>query len=458
MCGETPCGECKQKRAMRDALNSNARAKHLIRNMTMAGSLGASKPVSTTPYYGDPSFEVATFVDPLDKLSAWLAVKIYTMRPRQVLNLIYDEELSSSRIGVWKACSTAYVVFRGTQALGPSGVEDIIDDFILASEDTCQLSIAQEGVLAINELYSQGFQDIRLSGHSLGGRAALCAGNQWGVTRVVALNAGAPVISPTNAGPGPSKATHYHIVGDIVSTHLEDTAAKNVRILIGDPQTRVHLATKLPQLHIGNKEQVEKIVGGGYDINWLDTFYHSSDRFLVGDAWRYATPQDEQNSLEIFVFGTGEAIVKFGSYASSLLGFPFESLLKNAVCSNPIPGSNPSLTCKIETSDVKKGYDKLFSFLGGITGALAGLVVMGPGGAVAGFQAGSGIVEGNLIPALEMAIPGYSQLAEGNKLFIQQIVKDIRKRRGDTLDDIIQDVFGKFDKSQLDYYDPMLLT
>jgi hypothetical protein len=106
---------------------------------------------------------------------------------------------------------------------------------------------------------------------------------------------------------------------------------------------------------------------------------------------------------------------------------------------------------------VKKGYDKLFSFLGGITGALAGLVVLGPGGAVAGFQAGSGIVEGNLIPALEMAVPGYSQLAEGNRLFIQQIVKDIRKRRGDTLDDIIQDVFGKFDKSQLDFYDPMLL-
>lgn len=458
MCGDKPCGPCKQKNALRARMKEYNRGREMIQKMTMAGELTGSKPVKTGPYMGDPTGEVAEFIEPIDKLGAWLAVKIYTERPSQVMGFVYEEEMSSSRIGVWLGCSTAYVVFRGTQPLAPGGVSDIIDDFILASDDTCDLSISQVGVQVINELaFSRGYMDIRLSGHSLGGRAALCAGNQWGVTRVVALNAGAPVISPSNAGPGPQKATHYHIVGDVVSTHLEDTAARNVRILIGNPPKRIPYAEKFSQFHIGKvTPEMEKNFPPIYDLNWIDSNYHSSTRFLVGDSWKTISPQEEQDSLELFVFGTGDIMLKLSSAATSLLGFPFDTLLKTSVCQNLIPGANQGLYCKTENSQLIQSFHSMMNFLAGVTGALAGLVLIGPGGVVAGFKAGSDLSKGDLQSLANELIPGWELMTEGNKLFIQRVIEDIRRRRGDTLDDIIQDRFGKFNQGLLDYTDPML--
>jgi hypothetical protein len=427
--------------------------------MTMAGELGKVKPIVTEAVTGDPTAEVATFIRPQDKLATWLAVKIYTHRPSQVMDYTYNEELSSSRIGVWLGCRSAYVIFRGTQALAPGGVNDIIDDFILASDNTCDLSISQQGLEVIQEVFSRGYMDIRLAGHSLGGRAALCLGVQPGVTKVVALNAGAPVISPTSAGPGPQRATHYHIVGDVVSTHLEDSAAENIRLLLGDPKTQIPFG---PLLNVygaaGNAQKLgdKGFIKPSYDINWTDTYYHSSDRFLLGENARQVSAQDEQDSLELFVFQSQRIALALTSALTSALGFPFDIILKSSVCENPIPGATQGIICKHESSDLKKAFDKTTNFLAGVLGALAGLVIMGPGGVILGYRAGVDLSKGNVASLLGEVIPGYEFMVKANREFIEQVIADIRKRRGDTLDDIIQDRFGKFGASRINPEDPII--
>lgn len=461
MCGDAPCGPCKQRAQMKTDFSRRVheynKHRQLLQQITIAGEFG-SKPISTTPVTGDPTGEVAAFVKPEDKLGAWFAVKIYSYRPSQVMDYTYSEELSSSRIGVWLGCRSAYVIFRGTQPAASGGVNDIIDDFILASENTCELSIANQGREVINEIYFRGYMDIRLAGHSLGGRAALCLGVQPGVTKVVALNAGAPVTAPTSAGPGPLRATHYHIVGDIVSTHLEDSAAENIRILIGDPPKKVPFGAMLNVYGAaGNAGKLgeQGLIKTSYDINWLDTYYHSSDRFLLGDSHRQIFAQEEQDSLELFVFQSQRIVLALTSAATSALGLPFDLILKSSVCENPIPGATQGIICKHESSDLKKVFDKTTNFLAGVLGALAGFVILGPGGVVMGYRAGEELSKGDVSGLLGAVIPGYNSIAEANKAFIEKIVEDIRKRRGDTLEDIIKDRFGKF-SARLDPNDPVI--
>ena len=68
-------------------------------------------------------------------------------------------------------------------------------------------------------------------------------------------------------GPGPGRATFYHIFGDMVSTHMSPDAAKVVRV-------------------------AKTLRGFGV------LYPHSSDRFLESDGpWQYATVDEEDEVI-----------------------------------------------------------------------------------------------------------------------------------------------------------------
>ncbi len=106
----------------------------------------------------------------------------------------------------------------------------------------CDISlVSQARVLAQDLLRQRKTVNIIFAGHSLGGTAAFCLGlflfcfyfsaGIFPNTRSVSLNGGASASNPVLVGPGPGRATFYHVFGDIVSTHMSPNAAKVIRFV-----------------------------------------------------------------------------------------------------------------------------------------------------------------------------------------------------------------------------------
>jgi pimeloyl-ACP methyl ester carboxylesterase len=72
-------------------------------------------------------------------------------------------------------------------------------------------------------------KDVVFVGHSLGGAAAMLLGLKFPFARVVAYNAVAAATNPMLHGPG-EKAIHYHVVGDLISSHMSPSAARIIRV------------------------------------------------------------------------------------------------------------------------------------------------------------------------------------------------------------------------------------
>ena len=142
-------------------------------------------------------------------------------------------------------------------------------------------------------------------GHSLGGTAAQCLCQKVPNSRSISLNGGAACTNPVLQGPGPERATFYHVFGDLVSTHMSPNAARVIRIA---------------------KE----------DRNFGVVYPHSSARFLAGDgAWRYATA-DEEDEQWLKWGNRGEVL---GWLSGGLIPFASLILKMNLPRKSPIPGS-----------------------------------------------------------------------------------------------------------------------
>lgn len=152
------------------------------------------------------------------------------------------DRLATVRVGVWRKVNRCgvmeYVVgFRGT-GIGKQGMfADLGDDLILAgiraAPTQCDLNIVQEGRIILDILIKERAitpSQIVLAGYSLGGSAALCLASQTPGVRALSFFGGAPPTFPFKTGPGPDRATHYHVVGDLVSSHMDPSAAKVVRV------------------------------------------------------------------------------------------------------------------------------------------------------------------------------------------------------------------------------------
>lgn len=103
------------------------------------------------------------------------------------------------------------IAFRGSQTLS-----DIQSDIQLSRPggNGCDFSKLNQAIPLIEKFKqeNQGLE-IQLTGHSLGGSIARCAGEKFGL-RVVTFNGASPPSNPVTSG---SMETDYHIIFDLIS-------------------------------------------------------------------------------------------------------------------------------------------------------------------------------------------------------------------------------------------------
>ena len=129
------------------------------------------------------------------------------------------------RIGVYSMKDMHIIVFRGTQDF-----EDVIDDLNVAGFSRKPVTLIDEGQTVIDKFRSS--TKIILTGHSLGGYAAQMLAERNGLKSIV-FNPAAPATNPPRIGPGKGKGIAYHVVGDLVSTHVDITKNDLLRVDFG---------------------------------------------------------------------------------------------------------------------------------------------------------------------------------------------------------------------------------
>jgi predicted esterase YcpF (UPF0227 family) len=249
----------------------------------------------------------------------------------------------------------------------------LIDDSIIAGligEHQCDLHIVREAEKFLLEFINRDFCEIILCGHSLGGLAAMCLAKKHPqVTRVVTFNGAAPP-SGDFTGVGTQRSRAYHIVGDIISTHINGDTCDVRRIKI--------------------KEQNL--------TNWSDTpYYHSTDRFYdSGRTYSEYTPQEEQNDLLEYAYRVTPRSALSSMVASGISKEISFDRIREFLCEHPIPQS--SSNCDQRKSDyVPKTIKTVAGIVGGgLAGLIFGpaLAAIGVTGATTGAYVGYNLATG----------------------------------------------------------------
>lgn len=308
-----------------------------------------------------------------------LAAMVFSMsysgwqRDRPGYRFLNLPELQTVRIGVWQelgpaktdACGrtlpAGYVVGCRATGIGqPGALQDLADDRVVGggtSKGSCETNIVTEGTRILQTLLNRGATgpQITVVGYSLGGSAALCLATHFPGVRAVSFAGGAPATFPIRKGPGPSRAVHYTIVGDLISSHVDPAAATVVR------------------------------VDKGYNNDWGAVIPHLSGRFLrtdsppgklgmtadaVDDAfvrWAADIRQGPATAWQI-AKGIFSTLWKLGEALALVFAPPVAALMEGArqtaeeigeavtwattlaACTNPIPGSRRDRegTCHME--------------------------------------------------------------------------------------------------------------
>lgn len=176
-------------------------------------------------------------------------------------------------------------------------------------QNYCDLSLVEEAARNVDRI-TAGYDGDDLFfvfvGHSLGGAAAQCLAGKKPNSRSIAFNGGAAATNPVLEGPGPSRATFYHIFGDMISTHMSPQAAKVVRVAKKDK---------------------------GFGV----LYPHSSARFLARDGfWEYATADQEDEAWRVYGNGSGW----FGRIVNGIISFVNYIRRMKLPARSPIPGSS----------------------------------------------------------------------------------------------------------------------
>lgn len=360
--------------------------------------------------------QAAPYIAANDAILVYLATVAYKYtRPISINDLQYFKGISSARIAVYTTCSVAYVCVRGTSPGKIGGIKDILDDLVIAMTAGCELDIVIEGWYIMSQLRTLGYREFKVCGHSLGGRGALCLSRYEGVTQCVALNAGGGVTAPANVGVSPAICTHYHIVGDMISTHIMDNGCKNVRVVVGDALRRKNI---IP-MYFGYSANPLFTV---YDVNFLSLDNHSASNFLSQQPYAVTTAQEEQNSLEYYWFQAAQVPINLLSTILGAVGGQFYQEVGTMICANPIPGAQQWIYCRYQNSGWKIYNDFMNEVLGGISGFLIGFVTLGPSGAIEGAQAGIDLAKGDINSILEKFIPNYNNYSYIGKYALGNII------------------------------------
>jgi hypothetical protein len=175
---------------------------------------------------------------------------------------------------------------KGTElSFTRTGAKDIVDDIIIAiSNDGTTTTLedeAEKGLQTLLYEYRINAEHIFICGHSLGGYGAYRLCHKYKI-KGASFNGAAPPTKPPKFAVIPGTFTHYHILGDIISSHLDSTTVKRV------------LIDKNHQFFFNTAEQ------------------HSTDRFWKADPRpsNIGNPTDEDGSY--FLFGTTVCLSLFG--------------------------------------------------------------------------------------------------------------------------------------------------
>lgn len=319
------------------------------------------------------SKKIASFIDIEDHIPMTMCFSAYKDQPAEMIEGYTLTNIGSVYCRTWFKGGSVIIAIRGTAVGQEGGVNNLIDDSIIAGligEHQCDLHIVREAEKYLQEFINRDFCEIILCGHSLGGLAAMCLTKKYPrVTRTVTFNGAAPP-SGDFTGAGSQRSKTYHIVGDIISTHINGNTCDVRRIKINEQNL----------------------------TNWADTpYYHSTDRFYdSGRVYSEYTPQEEQNDLLDYAF----RVTPLSAISSMVVqGISKEisfDRVREFLCENPIPQASSS--CENRQADyVPRGLKIAAGVVGG---ALAGLI-FGPSlaalgvtgaatGAYAGFNLGRG--------------------------------------------------------------------
>jgi hypothetical protein len=202
--------------------------RQILENITIPAMGGDTVPNTTKVE------EVADWIEERDKLPLLLAVSLYSSPILEYDGFKLIQDLSSSeRVKCWyRESEDEWIIgCRGTAVLSNDSDKDLKDDIKIGFGEYCDLSIVQDARPIIQSILDEGWtrDGMIVCGHSLGGAAAMCLSAQFGI-RGISLNGGASPTNPVTSGPGPMLFTHYHVFGDLISSHMASAACRVVRV------------------------------------------------------------------------------------------------------------------------------------------------------------------------------------------------------------------------------------
>jgi len=324
----------------------------------------------------------APFILEKDRVLLELTVSVYTTPLYNYGGFKYRGDLSPPRVKVFESDTQVIIVCRGTSIGKLDGINDIMDDIGLSTGQGCDISIVQEASPIIEQFLSQ--KEIIVCGHSLGGAAAFCLAEKYPeITRAVSFNGAAPLIGGPHVGPG-ARGMFYHIVGDVVSTHIEGC-------------------------------EILRIKFDGF-VDWGNPiYYHSTDRFFSTDSFDEWTPQEEQDSITAYVYSSTLTSTLVSFVTGVLTKYLHRDRLRELVCSNPIPGSNPSGEC-LEDRSIPYYTDRILGTFAG--GALGFILGGGVPGAIVGARTGYDLTTGEGVLDIFGPTKVLKKIRRGGKMYV----------------------------------------
>lgn len=275
--------------------------------------------------------QLSPWLEPNDKVPLLLALSLYETARKELEGFVLFR--SDVRCAAWIGPNNVVIIgCRGTSVGGRYGSKDLADDKIIAlNADYCDLTLVtlvtklvKDVTDKINNVQTSTFGKIKdfvlgrkkpeqtniepyfvFAGHSLGGTAATCMAIKFPNSRSISFNGGAAPTNPVIVGPGASRATHYHIVGDLISTHMAQSAAKVIRI-------------KIPNIEFGTLSS------------------HSSGN-LLNKPFIIFTPDMEDK--EYVEWGKKDKVYSIVSKVLALTPYNTFLKVKNIIETSPIPNS-----------------------------------------------------------------------------------------------------------------------
>jgi len=240
----------------------------------------------------------------------------------------------SPHIAVWEHVETnqVFVGCRGTSPFNPAGWQDLADDIqivfgvqrlistivnaatggapvtdavlgaALAKLDVCStMFITRQGRAVVEAVLKKvPASQVVIGGHSLGGRAAACLGVEFSLSRVVLFNAAAPATNPLYTGLGPERQIHYHIGGDLISSHSDNS--KMTLVIANNSSYAIPPTTTMPPMLMlpGETRSTFPIITINQAIDFDLVGHHVLTNFLKSKPSKGTITVDQYDTMWVY--------------------------------------------------------------------------------------------------------------------------------------------------------------